>query len=192
MIRCVHIDGDSSLLEHSDLTLLESPPFAIPNAEIKWANEQFPDGLSFMGWKCIPTLFEIGRGIINTQDPNLNVCLIEHDFEAIRRLRFPEMPSRLQCFFAAATLGDLFADWPILFKPRATFYEVSCSSSYSMDAAFLNKYSASVECWPDDNASGIESICKYWRRERSSSPQIELLPPLKQGVHIGNSLSIQR
>lgn len=190
-MKCVHIDGDSSLTEGLNLTLLKSSTFYLPPVILEWARELFPDGLSTWGWRCIPFIYAIDHGIFNERDRNFSNSLIEYEFEAIRRRDFPQMPSRLQCMFAAATIEDLFNDWPTLFKANSSFWEISCNASYSMDATFLDAYAASVGHEQDDSASGIENIYKYWRCERSPSPRIELLLPLSKGIHIENCLSIQ-
>lgn len=192
LMKCVHIDGNSSLMPHSDLTLMKLPPFEIPKAVLNWAGALLPGGLSFWGWKCIPYIYEIENGRFDPLDTNYCNCLIERDFEMIRRQDFPEMPSRLQCVFASTTISELLKDWAMLFNGKASFYEAFCSESYPMDAAFLNGYSAATEYRLTDSTPGVENIYKYWRCEKYSSPRMEILLPLQAGVHIGNNLTIRR
>lgn len=191
MVKCIHVDGNSSLAPHSDLKLMKSPPFEISGMVLRWTHALFPDGLSLWGWKCIPYIFEIENGRFDPLDSNFCNCLIERDFEMVRRRDYPEMPSRLQCIFAVAALGDLFRDWPMLLKDAVSFYEVFCNDSYSMDAAFLSGYSAATEYRLTDSTPGIENIYKYWKCEKASSPRVEILLPLRQGVHIGSNLTIR-
>lgn len=191
-MKYIHVDRDGSLNENSKLTLMEFPPFEIPIEVLRWVSQNFQEGLSFWGWKCSPFIFEIEHDLFNTSNPSFANCLIEHDFEMVRRRHFPEMPSRLQCMFAVANLGDLFIDWTTLFSQKASYYEVFCDTSYSMDAAFLKAYSVATGYKLCDNTPGIENIYKYWKCEKSASPRIELLLPLRGGVYIGNNLTIQR
>lgn len=191
-MKCIHVDRDNSLSENSMLTLMQMPPFEIPIEVLRWVNQNFQGGLSFWGWKCASSIFEIEHGHFDTSNPNFSNCLIEHDFELVRRRNFPKMPSRLQSMFAIANLGDLFIDWTMLFSQTASFYEVFCDTSYSMDAAFLNAYSFGTGYRLCNNTPGIENIYKYWRCEKSTSPRAELLLPLQEGVYIGSNLTIQR
>lgn len=189
MIRCIHVDRTNALSEHQKITLRQAPPSSMCKSIVKFALELFPDGLSSFGWRYIAGIYRISNGDLTQHDDFID-CLIEHDFELVRRQHYPDAPSRLQSLFAVASIGDILKTWSGIMTNDCVFFEILSDEVYVRDASYLKAYSLCTECELTDKTPGYENICKYWECEQSHEPVIELLLPLSSNVRVGTRLSI--
>lgn len=190
MIRCVHVARMNTLSEHQRISLMQIPPWDMDENIIKFALDLFPDGLSFFGWRYIEGIYRISNGDL-TQYDDFIYCLIEHDFEMVRRQRYPDAPSRLQSLFAVESIGDILKTWRRIMTGDYVFFEIFSDEVYERDASYLKAYSIATEYKLTDETPGYDNICRYWECERSPEPEIELLLPLSANIHTGIRLSIQ-
>ena len=134
-------------------------------------HELFPEGLTRHGKKY---LLDECLVIATPQGPAPQVPhipIIELVCELVRRLFFPERPSRLQALFAWAT-----RDEAVTFQQQfggGTIYEVEARSFFRSDMNLLFL-----------GGSGIGALLfamKYWQAEASPAPRWEylLVPPIR-------------
>lgn len=186
-MKYVHADRRRALSENCVVGLSLQSHKPISKGAYEYALSQFPDGLSWFGWEHIDEIYQISLGNL-TQYNGFYDCLIEHDFEKVRRQRYPHMPSRLQCLFSAQSLLELIQNWPDFVRRDIPIYEVFAKHAYIMDASLLKAYSVLTNFELNEDTPHYEDICKYWECGKSPLPQTEVLLPLNDKIHIGRRL----
>lgn len=175
-----HIDRESSLI-CGQQPALYAP--CLPEQRFQtFMTTNFPAGISRAGEVF---LSDVPVNDIHTYNQRVK----ETEFESIRRLYFPEKPSRFQCFFALESLQDVQI-WLRAFKDEkkeqpCTVWKVSVDNE-----AFITRQDAT---WRDrDCQSDIGIIYSawenhmdghaYWRGDVSDNPRPELLIPLTRCI----------
>lgn len=136
---------------------------------------QYPDGLSPHGWSYMTLRYGAPR-LTNGENILPNEPIMELIFETVRQAHYELLPSRLQSYFAYATLEEAQA-----FAPDSMMISVRTNSYFKADQTWLNvSYQVAVAYY---NAH------QYWQGQPSSTPVWEYLvtPPIS-ATHI-NPLS---
>jgi hypothetical protein len=162
-----HVDRFGRLTVGAQLERQKVWPANLKRADqLARLDAQFPTGLSRFG---ITQLFE--RAFIH---PDRNTDQeIELTWELVRRLEFPNEPSRLAAIYASATLdeaGRLRDEWLPDF-PAAKIVE--------LDAEHIGRYDSELLDLSGNGWDVLERSRAYWRGDASPSPKWELLlePP---------------
>jgi len=153
----------------------------------------FPEGLSYHGRKVLTadwyesplSTVDITKSI---KKPSIHIT--EYTFELIRKLKFPNMPSRMTSLFALKSLDDL-QYWPELTASEYSIFRLEVDEiPKEVDASFLksglsqifidNPYHSedtqfSQAFLADKN---WENAIQYWSGEFSNDPRPELLVSL--------------
>lgn len=127
--------------------------------------QMFPEGLSIHGWA-----YALEQNWVqNDQGEAFLRCshAIELVFEYVRRANFPELPSRLQSYFA---FDDI--DRVARFSPGSPIFEVHPASMFKADQTWLNV--------SDQLAVASFNANQYWLGSASATPDWEylLVPPV--------------
>lgn len=175
-----HIDRKKSLASGQQISLHKPNS---PNQRFQtYMNTNFPDGISYAG--------DVFLADVSFHDiQSLNHRVKEIEFESIRRLYFPEKPSRFQCFFALESLDDVQI-WARAFNINRVKNPYAVWKISVDNESAITKLDAS---WRDrDYKSNKVSIYSawenhmdghaYWRGEDSDDPRKELLIPLSHFV----------
>ncbi len=130
--------------------------------------ELFPDGLSLHGQRYLLERYPYGQNVVAVSP------VIELVAELIRRLAYPQLPSRFQALFACETL-----DSARLFRSRGQpfnrIFRVRGNSHFRADMNLLSLGPTA--------ASSLNLVHKYWKGAASSEPFWEIiLPPPVQVV----------
>jgi|ThiBiot_500_plan_2_1041550.scaffolds.fasta_scaffold62392_1 hypothetical protein len=134
-------------------------------------NELFPAGLTRHGKHYFlnhSLLVHTPEGIVPFV-PHLPV--IELTVELVRRLYFPERPSRFASIFAWKSLNEAKLFQKEFGGEQILQLEADASFCGDMDLLFLG----------GSGVGAIQFAMKYWRGESSSSPRLEylLIPPVR-------------
>ncbi len=152
-----------------------------PNFEgfmAKYMNNLFPEGLS-------------KAGVIFTANCPLNSNTLiqnfrEIEFEYLRRICFPDKPSRFQCFFSAKTCKEAFG-WIQLFTPSTQLQPIIWKidvpdDSLELDVAWRDMFATGehgVNIYSPQ--SSYEAAYYYWSGQFSDQPKLEIVSPLASG-----------
>lgn len=163
-----HLDCDGVLKENSTLSLLATD--ANPNLpEIKLYGFL---SVSNWGQRCYEALVS---PTTLADYHSINSLQIDLQAEVIRKIYFPDKPSRFKSIFAVKELSDLKLWANILpINQSSAIFEIEYDPSVSteLDANFLM---GGIDANPVELLS---TLCKYWSGEMSDSPLPELLIPL--------------
>lgn len=143
-----------------------------------FADSMFPEGISYAGHVFL-------KSVPLTDNSNPEIKEIE--FEYIRRIWFPEMPSRYQSLFASRTLTEAFSWRYRLCKgksyPNTCIWEIEAPdhAMFDLDAS-----------WRDivhrENGVRMYSVWRnyseahaYWSRRKTEQTRMEVVLPLSTG-----------
>ena len=134
-------------------------------------HDLFPDGLTRHGKRYLLDECLVIRTPQGPAPQVPHIPIIELVCELVRRLSFPERPSRLQALFAWAT-----RDEALLFQQESgggTIYEVEADSYFRSDMKLLYLGGSVI--------GAMLFAMKYWRAEASPVPRWEylLVPPIR-------------
>lgn len=170
--RGFYREGETlSLFEDNPLSgrvLLAVEDFITPDHLHDHLKQLFPDGLSLHGWDYIsrqPLLIQVPGHPVQA-DYNLSLELL---VEYVRRAAFPNLPSRLQSYFAFASLGEAkgfkTGDQPI--------YRVRADLVLQRDQRWLRH--------GHQNAIASYAAHRYWSGAAATNPKWEhmMVPPVR-------------
>ncbi len=157
---------------------IELPGYYSNREFLNKKNELFPEGLSSHGNQYLGNYYD--------PDEVNNEFLIEFGIELIRRLKYPNLPSRYQSIFGCLNIDDALTIKNNQFRGEGDIYIVSCNSYFVADMGLLNQSRSIL---------GLEIIGnKYWSGNVSSNPFYEVLmkPPVRIIEKIVTKSSIKR
>lgn len=126
----------------------------------------FPDGLSIWGFKMVNP----GSWIEGEPTPEQQIMLErEADFEEVRRLHFPDKPSRLQSLFGFATLDDVTRLRRIRSLHDARVWQVEAGEVFVGDMSLYEGYTI---------GHFKEVATRYWAGEKTPEPFFEAVMKL--------------
>lgn len=120
--------------------------------------------------------------------PETESLIDEIILEYVRLAMFQNMPSRFQCLFASRSKAEA-AKWIKYWNPtRYNIVQIQADSFYELDASWFSNTSKMIplmECSNHQECIEINSIdpiieaaVRYWKGDRSTYPQLEILIPL--------------
>lgn len=215
LVLLYHLDRNHSLNEGKTINLRNIHEVVTDNDCSPFA-QFFKDGVSLFGLGMIdnrcPTIPLLSTGDATTSFINVDDFhrikspvddrLIEITFELVRRLYFPQYPSRFQSLFTVKSIEE-FNKWPELFsnglqKPSLCnyhVYEINVSDNTpSFDSKWLN---SGISAGIDKNRRfyyrvGISFLYDfayhYWSRDLTDNPRLEYL--VKLPVKIGRKVNL--
>lgn len=145
----------------------------------QFLNELYPDGLSKHGNHYLGN-YDLVRAD-NLGHPLAIVPIepaIELVFELVRKVHFPDQPSRYQSFFAWDNL-DRARAFQRFAMPNAPIYEVEAAGAIRKDMNLLRLGFSGLD--------GYLFAHRYWREEASDNPDWEYL--LQFPVVVGNQVA---
>jgi len=117
-----------SLLKENHVVELFKPNISVPLLKPHF-DEMFPEGISSFG----------ARFLLEDKDKlDSSSSRIEMVFEFVRRLNFPNRPSRLQSFYASMNIDDSISFREKHGKPTDTIWKVVCEKYFVADYNLLN------------------------------------------------------
>jgi hypothetical protein len=131
----------------------------------KLVKEYYPDGLSHFGKDYLMEPVRYER--VNNYGYISNVMSIDAYFEFVRRLRFPDRPSRYQSFFAYKTLDEARAFNAFKAAGKGKIFLVTAEKHVVLDARWLQIGRIYLE--------GIFFAEQYWLGLPTDSPDWEYL-----------------
>jgi hypothetical protein len=130
------------------------------------ARELFPGGLTKHGKRYLLDECLVIRTPQGPAPQVPHIPMIELASELVRRLSFPQLPSRLQALFAWASYDEALA-----FQRESggsgTIYEVEADKYFRGDMRLLYLGGSGIGAW--------HYAMKYWRGEASPTPRWEYL-----------------
>ena len=160
-------------------------------------SDLFPKGVSYHGHKSL--VADWFSSPLSTIDMTKSIkkpsrFITEYTFELIRRLKFPNMPSRMTSLFALKSLDDL-QYWSELTANEYAVFQIEVNElPVEVDASFLSAgltqifidntpffqdVQFSQAFHPSEN---WENAINYWSGELSDDPKPELLVPFPVNV----------
>lgn len=113
---------------------------------------------------------------------NVSPYQIEWNLELVRRIWFPDLPSRCQSMFCLQKAEGFF-QWPELWSPQGRFFEVyvldggkhTVCDSQLLRGGFITRDDGSIV-----GSAPLDWLCvkRYWSGERSLSPRLEVVVEL--------------
>jgi len=163
---------DISNLEHLDLLSINDDDliykaenlFTEDEARTK-IRELFPNGLSNHGRQYLYDKYEFVNDNFGKSYMSY-MPIIEKTFELVRRISFPERPSRFESLFGWQTLEEAQNFKEKLGEPNNKIYKVSTSSFFKADMNLL--YAPTI-------AGTILLAEKYWQGNAGQNPCWEIL-----------------
>lgn len=137
----------------------------------------FPDGLSYHG------LHYTDESLQNVGGNNASFYILEYELELIRRIYFPNLPSRYQSFFAVENIDEL-KKWGSILDKNNTVWKIEFKDNNFIKRDSNLLIPALSNSQNNINFSAKESFFyyySYWNGDTTSNPRFELLikPPIK-------------
>lgn len=132
--------------------------------------ETFPNGMSRHGWEWMVAIQDYVIHQPNQQHYIRNTPQIELVFELVRRSHFPELPSRLQSYFAFESFTDAHAfrqKQPADCAAAMRIYELESENALRLDQEWLKLGYSPGMSWA--------MAFRYWSGAASKTPKWELL-----------------
>lgn len=168
-----HIDRGNNLKSGQEISLTKFTDIVVPgNTEMtiklnQKLEEYFPNGVSRHGERYF---------VASIKQENIKDFInydIELIFELERRVRYPQMISRFEAFFAVEKSEIKKMIRSLCKGPKVVkVFEVECEEYIKLDMSLLNKQSSLMT---------IVNADMYWMGESSNNPLYEILlrPPIK-------------
>lgn len=110
--------------------------------------------------------------------------IYELALEFVRQRKYPQLPSRFECFFAHET-KETALDWAMRYlKPDAEFQiaEVDTEVFYKFDYSWFTPEQGITHIRLQSNSLTLSAACEiadnYWSGKKTNTPKIEVLIPL--------------
>ncbi len=138
-----------------------------------FARSLFPGGLSEHGKNYLLDELIVVSGPHGPEPLVPNTPAVELVAELVRRMSFPERPSRMACVFAWSTLGEARRFRASHGSPGSAIYRVSCEVSSRHDMTLLYLGGTILGSWL--------FATRYWPGEAGPTPFWEelLVPPVE-------------
>ena len=148
-------------------------------------------GATYMSASCSTMRIKLSsdlRPVIDIEmlDRNLHTTderILEYTLELVRRLYFPQFPSRLQSLFALSSVEE-FNRWPELRIPQGTMYKLNVPDSTPkfdeswLKGGIMRGYTSSGYVVSYAPTLCFDTAYNYWSQIPSDSPRWEYLVEL--------------